>query len=197
VKNRISSNEIFTSSDQLIEYTVLNLPFSYYMKHLSGSAAVPDPDSSISELLDFYGDMVDLTYFSRRNAVINQGVHYQTATELGFYNYTRKHLDNLLTIKADLDCSIFSPGGKRPVFDAEPMRRVMANLRKNNSRFIFIYGGNDIWTPCAVETEGLENSVSIIEPGADHDVKIRDLSPGNKTLVKEALEKWLDLEIQL
>lgn len=52
----------------------------------------------------------------------------------------------------------------------------------------------DPWSTAMFEPGRETNALRIVQPGADHSVRIRDLD--EKNLVLETLEEWLDIEIE-
>ncbi len=58
---------------------------------------------------------------------------------------------------------------------------------------IYIYGGIDPWSAGMIELTGETNAIRVVQPGADHSVRISDLD--EKDLVIETLEEWLKIDI--
>jgi hypothetical protein len=73
------------------------------------------------------------------------------------------------------------------------MQDVIPWLQNEGQRIIYIYGGIDPWTAAAVQPAGGLDVVKVVQPGANHNVKIGDLD--EKELVIQTLERWLNVQI--
>jgi hypothetical protein len=73
------------------------------------------------------------------------------------------------------------------------MQDVIPWLQTQGERIIYIYGGIDPWTAAAVQPAGGLDVVKVVQPGANHSVKIGDLD--QKELVIQTLERWLNIQI--
>ena len=80
-------------------------------------------------------------------------------------------------------------------FRAETIPDVIQWIQTEGDNIIFIYGGDDPWTGGAVELTGQTNALKVIQPGANHRVKILDLN--EQDLVLSTLEEWLGIEIDV
>lgn len=79
------------------------------------------------------------------------------------------------------------------VFRPEVMQDVIPWLQTQGQRIIYIYGGIDPWTAAAVEPATSLDVLKVVQPGANHSLKIRDLD--QKDLVIQTLERWLNITI--
>ncbi|MCK4774935.1 MAG: hypothetical protein KAT30_09110, partial [Candidatus Krumholzibacteria bacterium] len=195
LSSAVDPGDLFINVDLFFELTVLNLPFDLFLRgeDIPGSLPV---DSNLEEKIDFYLEVIDLSPYLKRNRNVQSTLHYQTATELGFYSYTRDHLKQYLTYRDDLDCAAFADHDSVPAFNVQTMTTVLNNLKDSNPRMIMIYGAQDMWSACRIDTSGLINTVTIVHNGSGHDVSIRDLMHSERESVYNYLREWIGIHIE-
>ncbi len=151
--------------------------------------------AGVAELCAFFADHVKFSHYARSSRHIQQALHYQTATQIGYFGYPRDHLAPYLSGDNVLDCSLLTYPGPVPDFSAASMRGVQERLNEMGNNIIYVYGGKDLWTACSVELSDQVNALKIVHPDGNHDVKIKDLSPADKALVISTLGEWLGMEM--
>jgi len=190
-----SSSNSYTrmTAAEILEYEVLEYPFSFWQVTNGHCATVPD--SSVSALalfnhiknfgyLDFYADLY-LDFF--------QPVYYQAYTELGWYRLIDDHLSDVLVALKNPSYSALAPRNVPLVFKPEVMLDMVQWLQTNGDNIIYIYGANDPWTAGAIELVGMNNAVKIIQPGANHSVKIADLD--QRDYVYALISQWAGVKV--
>jgi hypothetical protein len=73
------------------------------------------------------------------------------------------------------------------------MQQVVPWLRHQGERIIYIYGQDDPWTAAALAPDPGLDALQVVQAGANHRVKIRDLD--RRAEVIAALERWLQVDI--
>lgn len=73
------------------------------------------------------------------------------------------------------------------------MQDVLNWLQTRGNNIIYIYGEKDPWTAAAVEPTAQTNALKIVQPSANHVLRIADLD--NPGLVYSTLENWLGIQI--
>ena len=69
---------------------------------------------------------------------------------------------------------------------------LMAALKENDPKMIFIYGQNDPWTAAGVTwLKGKKNIHVFVEPGGSHRARIGTLPEEEKKQVMELINEWL------
>ena len=199
VLSRLSSavdpGDLFINVDLFFELTVLNLPFDLFLRGEDFPSSLPI-DSNLEKKIDFYLEVMDLSPYLKRNRNVQSTLHYQTATELGFFSYPRDHLKQYLTYRDDLDCAAFADQDSVPDFNVQTMTTVLNNLKDSNPRMIMIYGAQDMWSSCRIDTSGLINTVTIVHDGSGHDVSISDLTHSERESVYSNLREWIGIHIE-
>jgi len=191
-----SKNYAFSiiSEEAAFEYSVLEYPFAFWQYGAeSDCAGIPTADASDQQVLDHLVDASSPYYYSDQGFLYFQPLFYQAYTEIGYCPYVYNHLKGLLQAVPRPDYRAFAPQGVDLVFRPEIMQDVIPWLQNQGQRIIYIYGGIDPWTAAAVQPAGGLDVVKVVQPGANHSVKIGDLD--QKELVIQTLERWLNIQI--
>ncbi len=180
--------------EEAFEYCALEYPFAFWQYGREADCAdIPAPDSSDQRSLDHLVAVSSPYYYSDQGFLYFQPLFYQAFTEIGYCPYIYSQVEDLLQFVTLPDYRVFAPRGVALVFRPEVMQDVIPWLQTQGQRIIYIYGGIDPWTAAAVEPSAELDVLKIIQPGANHSVKIRDLD--QKELVVQTLERWLGITI--
>ncbi len=185
----------FTRMDaaEILEFEVLEFPFSFWQTTDGNTTHIPDSTASSAELYSFLRDFGYFDFYSDELLEYYQPVYYQAFTELGWYQLIDDHLKNLLVAVPDPSYRMMAPPGVNLSFNPQIMGDISSWLRTSGNNIIYIYGEQDPWTAGAIESVGSTNSLKIIQPGANHTVRIAELDESMS--VYEKLEQWLDVQI--
>lgn len=191
--NNSSFHYSMMSAAQILEFEILEFPFSFWQITDGECSVIPDTSAAAAELyiclrnfgyFDFYSDEL-LEYY--------QPIYYQAFTELGWYRLIDDHLQDLLVAVPDPSYRLMAPPNVTMFFDARVMQDVISWLENYGNNIIYIYGENDPWTAGAIESVGSTNSLKIVQSDANHDVTIEDLD--QKGLVYTTLRNWMGITI--
>ncbi len=194
ISNYISQSTLtFTMAhEQILEYAVLEYPFSYWQYGTSTCDDVPGAGATSQAMFDHINSAVGLDYYADDWHDYYAPVFYQFFTEFGYYGFITDHLSDLLTLERYSN-DFMAPSGVEMVFDYTVMTDILNWLRTEGNNIIYVYGARDTWTAAGVELTGATNAIRIDEPGADHSVQITQLT--RREEVYDSLESWLDIEI--
>jgi hypothetical protein len=181
------------SEAQAFEYAVLEYPFAFWQYGSGDCAALPGVDATSQELFDHLVAVSPLSYYADADYEYFRPLFYQAYTEIGYCPYMFDHLAGLLLEVAAPDYRAFAPRNVPMTFRPEVMAAIAPWLRSRGERIVYIYGGNDPWTAAALQPDPGLDAVYVVQPGANHGVKIKDLD--EKGLVIGALERWLGIDI--
>lgn len=180
--------------DAAFEYTVLEFPFAFWQYGSeSGCARIPDSAATDQQILDYLLDISSPYYYSDEGFLYYQPLFYQAYTEIGYCPYIYGHLSDLLEPVKEPSYRAFAPVGVDLLFRPDVMQDVIPWLQTRGERIIYIYGGIDPWSAAALEPAAGLDALKVVQPGANHNVKIRDLD--QQSLVIQALERWLGIKI--
>jgi len=191
-----SKNYVFNiiSPDAAFEYTVLEYPFAFWQYgHESDCVAIPGADSTDRQILDHLVAVSSPSYYSDGGFLYFQPLFYQAFTEIGYCPYVYEHVKDHLQAVPQPDYRVFAPRGVDLVFQPQVMQDVIPWLQIEGQKIIYIYGGIDPWTAAALDPAVGLDALKIVQPGANHSVKISDLD--QKALVIQTLERWLNIRI--
>lgn len=191
-----SKNYAFSivSDEAAFEYSVLEYAFAFWQYGAeSDCAGIPGAEASDQQVLDHLVDVSSPYYYSDQGFLYFQPLFYQAYTEIGYCPYVFGHLKGLLRAVPKPDYRAFAPRSVDLFFRPEVMQDVIPWLQNQGQRIIYVYGGIDPWTAAAVQPAGGLDVVKVVQPGANHSVKIGDLD--QKELVIQALERWLNIQI--
>ena len=180
--------------NEAFEYVVLEYPFAFWQYGKESNCAnIPDAGATDQQMLDHLVAVSSPVYYSDAGFLYYQPLFYQAYTEIGYCPYIYDHLTDLLQAVPAPTYSAFAPAGADLIFKPEVMQDVIPWLQTQGERIIYIYGGIDPWSAAALEPAPGLDALKVMQPGANHGVKIRDLD--QKGLVIQTLERWLGVTI--
>jgi len=178
-----------------LENAVIEMPFAFWQYGPSDCNQVPQEGASFDQKFHFLDDVVDIVTYSDPYVEFYYPAFYQFFTETGYTAMDYAHLADLLQALPNPSYAAFLPPGVEAVYHPEVMQDINAWLQAEGDRILYIYGGWDPWTGCAVELTGAADALKVTQPGADHRVQILDLDA--RDLVLDTLGDWLGMEIGL
>lgn len=181
------------TAGEILEFEILEFPFSFWQTTNGDCSEIPDSSASALELYTYLKNFGYFDFYSNELLDYYQPVYYQAFTETGWYRLINDHLQDLLTAVPNPSYRMMAPQNVALNFDAAVMSDINGWLQSEGNNIIYIYGENDPWTAGAIESVGSTNSIKIVQPGANHSVKIAELDESNQ--VYTTLEQWLGVEI--
>ena len=172
-----------------LEYAVLEYPFSFWQYHKIECDSIPDSTASAECIFNHLKRVVALSSYN--DHALNSPAMYQFFTQLGYYGYVTKGLEPYLSGAYGYSNSIFAPEAARDRYDPGPMQRINHWLQTKARRMLFIYGGRDPWSACAVNTNGNPNLVKFVLPEGNHFTFIRTFPPDRQQAILHILRRWL------
>lgn len=181
-------------ADVTFEYAVCEYPFAFWQLGSGDCAQIPSADASETVLMNHLVNIVPLAIYSDAGISYYEPLFYQAFTELGYYGFITEHIQDLLVAVPNPTNKFFAPKDVTLEYHPSAMQDVLQWLQTEGDSIIYIYGGQDPWTAGAVELYGQVNALKIVEPGANHSLRIAGLS--NREIVIQTLEKWLGIPVQ-
>jgi len=179
--------------NEAYEYAVMEYHFAFWQYHRKDCSTIPGDEATYQEMFNHFEEVMWLPYFSDYYLYYYEPYVYQALTETGYPVYITEHIDDLLLYVTDPGAEFFLVSDIDPVYDDTKIKDINEWLQSYGDNIIYIYGEIDPWTAAMFELTGETNAIRIIQPGADHRVKIADLD--EKDLVIETLEEWLGIDI--
>ena len=89
------------------------------------------------------------------------------------------------------------PDGLEIKYNKRTAKKVRRYIKNTDSKILFVYGGWDPWSATAFEVPKKDNFLKIVKPGGSHSTRFNNLPLEQNKLVKEMLEGWLDIEVNI
>ena len=191
VNNTYSVNMTFTLPFESIVYHAIreDYHFEFWSSEIENCDTVPDNDATIQELFDHFVNVFDIfLFFSDYGVDFWTPWYYQSKTEIGNYAYDVSHLQDL-----EMNFDPLVDLGIPTSFDPSVMSDISTWFSSSASNVILIYGEEDPWTLAAFDHTGNNDVITIINPNTKHGTRISDLSAGDKDIVMNKLNEWLNL----
>jgi hypothetical protein len=180
--------------DRAVEFAIVETPFAFWQYFRFNSCdAIPQPDASPSELLDFLDYVTSLFTYADTGLNAYAAYYYQAATELGGPRFDERRLHGLLNYPREDIAENYPPIDVEKDFDRSLMQLVEQWVRTLGQRILFIYGANDPWSATAFDVRAKNDSYRLFVNGSagDHLAGVFDLSESEFTLAVEKLNEWL------
>lgn len=184
--------------EEAFEYTVLEYPFSFWQWGAK-CEDIPSETAPLEEVLDHLLSVSSLSFFADGEIEAYSSHYYQAAAQMGYYGYETEEFDGLLKAlpMQPHPHAAFTPNKMKVEFDGSLLPKVDKWIREEGNNFIYINGANDTWSATATLPSKETNSLWFFFEGKDHgQARIRNMSPQERGRMVEALEKWLEMEIE-
>jgi len=180
-------------TNEAFEYAILEYHYAFWQFHKNECSTIPSCGATFQELTDHLTEVLWMYTFSDFYLEYLKPYVYQALTETGYPAYKTDHLSDLLLYATNPGAEFFFPGTFTSSYNPAPIHDINNWLKTDGDNIIYIYGEIDPWSAAMFEPADETNAIRIIQPGADHSVRIRNLD--KKDLVIETLEDWLRIEI--
>jgi len=177
------------------EYDVLEYSYIFWQYYAEGECElIPDETVSNQELFDYLQRISGVSFFCDAMCTLVEAPMYQFFTELGYYGFVTGHLDTLLqAVSVDPTYEFMAPQDVEMEFNPSIMHDIVSWLQTQGNNIIYFYGGVDPNTAAALTPSASTNSITIIQPGANHLMGISDLD--DPSPVYDSLSVWLGLDL--
>ncbi|MCB0803285.1 MAG: hypothetical protein KDB74_09305 [Flavobacteriales bacterium] len=184
--------------EQAFEYAVLEFPFSFWQWG-SNCDSIPDVNAPIEDLLYYFVGVSGIDFFADKSMEDFASHYYQAGAQMGYYSYDISEFKDLIkALPNDKNPSAIFMPNKMPIhFNNDVVVKAKAWMQKNGNHFIHINGNSDTWSATALRpVKGLDAEWFFIA-GKDHGAaRIKNMSKEERTRMVDALERWLNLEIE-
>jgi hypothetical protein len=176
-----------------LEHAVVEYLFAFWQYGDGDASKIPAADAAPETLFNHLEDISGFSYYAQTYISYYEPFFYQAFVELGYTPYVFDHLQDMLAAVPSPTYRVFAPAGVALNFDAGAMIDVNSWLQGSGNNIIYIYGANDPYTSAAVELNGQTNALRVIQPHANHGVKIVDLT--DRERVMQTLGEWLGIAL--
>ncbi len=194
-----SSFDYFGGLGKVFEIGVLEYPFAFWQTGFISCEEIPS-NNSVDDYLDHFLEMGGVDWMSDKDLAKWAAHNYMARTETGYYGYDiTKYKKYLHYISGENPTAALAPNylNYQP-FDTTFTHNVHAWLDAKGNNFLYIYGGKDTWSACAVIVSPNVNAKSFTLPGANHfEARIKNMAPAQQQEFAAALEKMIGEKVNL
>ncbi|MCE4563120.1 aminopeptidase [Maribellus sp. CM-23] len=186
------------SMDEVLDYCVLEYPFALWQwGNLVNQ--VPAADQDADSLFEHLMIVSNPSYFAIEGMEGIQSFFVQAARELGYYGYDTRPFKRYLSIKSAKNYlpKIFLPDDLKITYDKKIAKQVKKFIDTTDAEILFIYGGWDPWFASGFEVPQKDNLLRVVKEGGSHSARINNLPEAKKKRVKQTLEEWLQMKVNI
>jgi hypothetical protein len=168
--------------------------WGFWQRHIFDYDDIPGPAAPYDEWIEHLATVTRMHFASDPWRDYFKAYVYQVHTQLGGPLIDKSHVQDLFRYeRLDPQTEYGFPQGLSMAWDASAMEDFAQWIRTQGRGIVLIYGGVDPWTGGAIDVAGNPDVLKVIQPGADHQVRILGLD--ERGLVLSTLSSWLGLEI--
>jgi len=181
--------------EEAYEMGLMEYEFTFWQNGPAQCSDIPAPDAPKEVMVEHYFKVNGIDFFTDQSIKGFEPYFYQAYTEIGSYNYDITNMKPYLKYAKNPSLIFMCPIGAKIEYHPETLQKVYHFLQYEAQNMIFIYGEWDTWSADGIELIGRTNSIKVVGSKAYHGVRIKQLSPEQKTLIYDTLEKWLDIKV--
>ncbi len=174
--------------DKVIDFTALEYPFSFWQWGF-GCEEIPDKNANAQTIYEHIEEVVDFNYYDNKSCTEFLPAYYQFMTEYGYYGFDTTGISDLL-VYPQLSNLEFCPKDADLTYHGEYLNEMHQRAIHESKNIIYIYGGLDTWTSCAINPSPETNAIKLVKWDGGHRTRIRDFSNSEKQMVYNTLKKW-------
>ncbi|HEX5625422.1 MAG TPA: S28 family serine protease [Saprospiraceae bacterium] len=174
--------------DKVIDFAAMEYPFSFWQWGF-GCPEIPAATAGAQEIFEHIEAVVDFNYYDSLTCAQFLPAYYQFMTEFGYYGFDTTGIGDLLVYK-HLTNLEFCPKDADLRYDGSFMRAMHDKAVRESRNTIYIYGGLDTWTACAIQPSSETNAIKMVKYDGGHRTRLRDFAEGDRQRAYKALRKW-------
>ncbi|AHW59043.1 PS-10 peptidase S37 [Draconibacterium orientale] len=185
------------NNDELLDYVVLEFSYGFW-QYDNSLDDIPALDAPAKDLFAELVKVSSPMYLASEGVDIFKSFYVQAAHELGYYGYDIEPFKEYLSITSAEGWlnRIYLPE-LAIKYNKKTAKEVKKFIKKTDAKMLFIYGEWDPWSASAFDVPGKPNFLKIVKPEGSHSTRIGNLPKEQKQQVKETLEDWLDMEVNI
>ncbi len=172
------------------EHGILEFSFSFWQWGYNCSD-IPRDVLHTDSTMKILTQVNPFDFFSDQNNNKFRPYFYQTLTEMGIYTYDTKPFAGLLKYASDPHFDYVIKGLTPNRYNPCTNRVMRQWLRYNGNNMIYIYGGYDPWSACAVEVDTTKvNALKLVYPTGSHRTRIKTFPLSTQQRIIDSLSCW-------
>lgn len=188
----------YWTMEEAFELAVLEYPFSFW-QYGHDCRSIPSRKTPLEDAVKYLLTVSDMQFFGDQQIADLASHYFQSAEEMGYYGYEtapfRKYLEAL---PSDTNPhAAFVPERMDVPFDGTLLDKVNEWLNTDAHQMVYIYGGIDTWSATGVPPNDAVDSEWFILEGKHHaNARIAHMLPADRKRFIEALERYLEMEVE-
>ena len=187
----------YLSLEEAYEFGVLELPFSFW-QYGQDCDLIP-LEKDLETQVDYFLNVVGLDFFSDRDMEAYGSHYYQSATQMGYYGYETEDFKGLLKHLPyePHPHAAFVPNKMKVKWDGTLTNKAAKWIKEKGNNMLYINGAIDTWSATAVPPSDKVNSKWFFMKGKHHaNARIKNMTDEEKKIFVEALEHWLEIDVE-
>lgn len=190
--NSMSFTEL--STEEALEYAVLEFPFSFWQ--WGGKCdAIPIENATGKELFEYINEIVGIGFYNDATYYDLLPSYYQHTTELGYYGFDKTPVEDLIKVVHKPTNLRFAPKKADLTYNPDYIKEVRDYVENKGNKIMYIYGGYDTWGACAPQPKPFVNALKMVLKGGSHKTRIKDFSIEDKQRIYDKLQNWLGYSV--
>ncbi|MBK7357846.1 MAG: hypothetical protein IPI45_13115 [Saprospiraceae bacterium] len=174
--------------DRIIDFAAMEYPFSFWQWGF-GCQEIPGSQATAKIIFEHIEEVIDFNYYDKTSCTEYLPAYYQFMTEYGYYGFDTTGVSDLL-INKQLSNLEFCPKNANLSYHGDYMKTMHEKATHESRNILYIYGGLDTWTSCAVNPDPKTNALKYVKYNGGHRTRIRDFGDADKQQMLKALKKW-------
>ncbi len=180
--------------EEALEYAVMEFPFSFWQ--WGGKCEeIPGDQATAKEMFDYLNKIVGIGFYSDKTYYDLLPSYYQHMTELGYYGFDTRPVQDMLRYAKKPTNLRFAPKNTDLSFNPDYIKNVRNFIENKGDKILYIYGGYDTWGACAPNPKPSVDAVKMVLPGGSHKTRIADFDAAGRQKIYSTIQRWLGKNI--
>ncbi|MFA5298327.1 MAG: S28 family serine protease [Lutibacter sp.] len=184
------------SSEEALEYAVLEFPFSFWQ--WGGKCdAIPTEKATAKELFDYINEIVGISFYNDQTYMDLLPSFYQHITELGYYGFDTTPVKDLIRVVHHPTNKRFAPKNVDLTYNPNYIKEVRDYVENKGNKILYIYGELDPWGACAPSPKPHVDALKMVLKGGSHKTRIKNFSLEDQQRIYDKLQNWLGFSVTI
>jgi len=184
------------STEEALEYAVLEFPFSFWQ--WGGNCdEIPNENATPNQLFSYINTIVGISFYNDKTYYDLLPSYYQHITELGYYGFDTTPVKDLLKVVKKPTNLRFAPKNVDLTYNPKYIKDVRDFVENKGKKILYIYGEYDTWGACAPTPKPHVDALKMVLKKGSHKTRIKDFSKQDQQLIYNKLQNWLGYSVTI
>ena len=184
------------STEEALEYAVLEFPFSFWQ--WGGSCEeIPNENATSKELFNYINKIVGISFYNDKTYYDLLPSYYQHTTELGYYGFDTTPVKDLIQVVHNPTNLRFTPKNVDLTYNPNYIKEVRDFVENKGKKILYIFGEYDTWGACAPTPKPHVDALKMVLKKGSHKTRIKDFSKQDQQLMYDKLQNWLGYSVTI